>query len=295
MGLFSFLGNKKQESTSGKPEYNSGSEEDSRASSDRSTRSKKQLDGADKSSSDTALPEKKRARRRLIGAVALVLAAIIGLPMLFDSEQKPVSSDIAIQIPSADTPAPVTTPVAPDSQPVPKPPVAAGASSSGTVSVPTGSDQQEEFIALAPVPVPAPAPVTAQPAPAAPAIEARPVHKPEPKPEPTPKPEPKITAKIDEAARARAILEGRSVVVASAKTSSKFALQVAALTSQKSVDELQGKLQAAGIKSYTQKIGTQSGSPVRVRVGPFSSKEEAEKMHAKLVKLGFGGAVVPLD
>ena len=136
MGLFSFLGNKKQESTSGKPEYNSGFEEDSRACSGRSISSKKQLDGADKSSSDTALPEKKRARRRLIGAVALVLAAIIGLPMLFDSEQKPVSSDIAIQIPSADTPAPVTTPVAPDSQSVPNPPVAAGASSSGTVSVP---------------------------------------------------------------------------------------------------------------------------------------------------------------
>lgn len=297
MGLFSFLGNKKQESTSGKPEYNSGSEENFRASSDRSTRSKKQLDGADKSSSDTALPEKKRARRRLIGAVALVLAAIIGLPMLFDSEPKTVLTDIPIQIPSADTPEPVTTPAAPDSQSVPNPPDATGASSSGSVSVPTGLDQQEEFIALAPTPTPTPAiapPVTAtqpKPAPAAPAIEARPVPKPEPKPEP----KPKQAEKVDEAARARAILEGRNVTVASANTSSKFALQIAALTSQKSVDELQGKLKAAGIKSYTQKVGTQSGSPVRVRVGPFSSKEEAEKMHAKLVKLGFGGAVVPLN
>ncbi|MGV8898766.1 MAG: SPOR domain-containing protein [Burkholderiaceae bacterium] len=299
MGLFSFLGNKKQGSTSGKPEYNSGSEENSRGSSDRSTRSKKQLNGATQASSDTALPEKKRARRRLIGAVALVIAAIIVLPMLFDSEQKTVSNDIAIQIPSVDTPTPVKTPVVPDSKPVPNPPDAAGASSSGSVSVSTGLDQQEEFIALTPAPAPeiVPAPVTAstatQPAPMAPIPETRHVAKPEPKPEP--KPTPKQAEKVDESARARAILEGRSVTVATAKTSSKFALQVAALTSQKSVDELQGKLTAAGIKSYTQKAGTQSGSPIRVRVGPFSSKEEAEKMHAKMVKLGFGGAVVPLN
>ncbi|MEO8599659.1 MAG: SPOR domain-containing protein [bacterium] len=307
MGLFSFLGNKKQESTSGKPEYNSGSEENSRGSSDRSTRSKKQLNGATQASSDTALPEKKRARRRLIGAVALVLAAIIVLPMLFDTKQKALSSDISIQIPSVDTPAPVKTPVVPDSQPVPKPPDAASASSSGSVSVPTGLGQQEEFIALTPAPAPAPAiapaPVTAhtatQPAPMAPIPETRHVAKPEtkakPEPKQEPKPTPKQAEKVDESARARAILEGRSVTVATAKTSSKFALQVAALTSQKSVDELQGKLKAAGIKSYTQKVGTQSGSPIRVRVGPFSSKEEAEKMHAKMVKLGFGGAVVPLN
>ncbi len=51
---------------------------------------------------DPMLPEKKRARRRLIGATALVLAAIIGLPMIFDSEPKPLSDDIAIQIPSRD-------------------------------------------------------------------------------------------------------------------------------------------------------------------------------------------------
>ncbi|MGV8894737.1 MAG: SPOR domain-containing protein [Burkholderiaceae bacterium] len=306
MGLFSFLGNKKQGSTSGKPEYNSGSEENFRGSSDRSTRSKKQPNGATQTSSDTALPEKKRARRRLIGAVALVLAAIIVLPMLFDTQQKTASSDIAIQIPSVvDTPTPVKTPVAPDSQPVPNPPDAAGASSSGSVSVPAGLGQQEEFIALTPVPVPAPAPAPAiapapepantgtQPAPMAPIPETRHVAKPEPKPEP--KPTPKQAEKGDESARARAILEGRSVTVTTAKTSSQFALQVAALTSQKSVDELQGKLKAAGIKSYTQKAGAQSGSPIRVRVGPFSSKEEAEKMHAKMVKLGFGGAVVPLN
>jgi DedD protein len=49
---------------------------------------------------DPMLPEKKRARRRLVGARALALAAAVGLPMLLDSEPKPLAGDIAIQIPA---------------------------------------------------------------------------------------------------------------------------------------------------------------------------------------------------
>ena len=53
---------------------------------------------------DPVLPEKKRARRRLVGAIALALAVIIGLPMVLDSEPKPLAGDIAIQIPAKDKP-----------------------------------------------------------------------------------------------------------------------------------------------------------------------------------------------
>ena len=49
---------------------------------------------------DPTLPEKQRARRRLVGAIALVLAAIVILPMVLDSHPKPVTDDIAIDIPS---------------------------------------------------------------------------------------------------------------------------------------------------------------------------------------------------
>lgn len=49
---------------------------------------------------DPTLPEKQRARRRLVGAIALVLAAIVVLPMVLDSHPKPVTDDIAIDIPS---------------------------------------------------------------------------------------------------------------------------------------------------------------------------------------------------
>jgi DedD protein len=72
-------------------------------------------------------------------------------------------------------------------------------------------------------------------------------------------------------------------------------VQIAALATQEKVAELQGKLNDAGIKSYTQKVTTQSGTRIRVRVGPFASKEEAEKMRAKLVQLGYGGTLVPAN
>jgi DedD protein len=52
--------------------------------------------------SDEELQLKKRARRRLIGAIVLVTAVAVVLPMVLDSEQRPVSQNINIQIPSPD-------------------------------------------------------------------------------------------------------------------------------------------------------------------------------------------------
>lgn len=301
MSLFSFLGRKKkQESTSAAPGFTSRSEEESQAYRNRS---KKKPDNASQKSPTAVLPEKKRARRRLIGAIALVLAAIIGLPMLLDSEQKSVPDDIAIQIPSMDTPLPTA-----DSHPA-----SGGASFSGAVS--NGLEQQEEIIEPAQAPAtgkdiaptePEPAPPPPREAKPAPKItvQPKPEFKPKPdlkhesKPEHTLKPEPghepKNTVKIDETARARAILEGRVETAAPQKTPAKVTLQIAALATQEKVDELQGKLKAAGIASYTQKVATQSGTRIRVRVGSFGSKEDAEKMRARLVQLGYGGTIVPV-
>jgi DedD protein len=55
---------------------------------------------------------KRRGRRRLVGAVALVLAAVIVLPMVFDPEPRGTGSTVGVRIPSQDE-----TPFAP------KPPV----------------------------------------------------------------------------------------------------------------------------------------------------------------------------
>jgi len=53
--------------------------------------------------SDEELQLKRRARRRLIGAIVLVIAIIVVLPMILDSEPGPVSQDITVRIPSPDS------------------------------------------------------------------------------------------------------------------------------------------------------------------------------------------------
>jgi DedD protein len=55
---------------------------------------------------------KRRGRRRLVGAVALVLAAVIVLPMVFDPEPRGTAPSVSVRIPGEDE-----TPFAP------KPPV----------------------------------------------------------------------------------------------------------------------------------------------------------------------------
>ena len=53
---------------------------------------------------DPALPQKKRARRRLVGALAVCAAAAVVLPLVLDSEPRQVRPDLQVQIPSRDTP-----------------------------------------------------------------------------------------------------------------------------------------------------------------------------------------------
>ncbi|WFR78501.1 SPOR domain-containing protein [Janthinobacterium rivuli] len=274
-----------------------------------------------KEAPDPVLPEKKRARRRLVGAIALALGVAVGLPMLLDSEPKAPFNDIAIDIPSKEKA------VAPAPAPVPAVPAQAAAN---------GLDQSEEIVdtplppAAKPTPTPAPVLAAAQPAPVKPTyVEPKPEPKPvkvEPKPEPKheSKPEPKHESKpepkhevkpeakpepkpakpaqsADDAARALAILEGKPQDKPQEKVqdkahdagSGKFVVQVAALATQDKVDELQDKLREAGIKSYTQKVSSPAGERIRVRVGPFGSREDAEKTRAKLQKLGLGGSLVP--
>lgn len=96
--------------------------------------------------SDEELQLKRRARRRLIGAIVLVTVIIVALPMMLDSEPKPVSRDISVQIPSPDA-GTFTSKVVP----LPASKAAAGAS------------KVAESKAAATPPVPPPEPVKAAP------------------------------------------------------------------------------------------------------------------------------------
>lgn len=64
-------------------------------------------------------------------------------------------------------------------------------------------------------------------------------------------------------------------------------IQVAALTSQQKVNELQARLSKAGIPSHTQKVKSKNGEErIRVRIGPFSSKGEVDNACSRLRAMG---------
>ncbi len=277
MGLFSFLRKNKQESSVGKSDFYSQSDEEVSTG-----RTKRRQGSKREEAVDPVLPEKKRARRRLVGAIALVLAAIIGLPMILDSEPKPLADDIVIQIPSKDTPVPLAQGKATTAQKVSREPLAESLNPEEEVLEPVTSapraEVKTETKTVEPAKKTAPTPV----------VKAE---LPEPKVTTTP---PTIAKDdhSDEAARARAILEGKSSS-AENKAAGKVVLQVAALATQEKVNELQKKLQDAGLKSYTQKVATESGERIRVRIGPFANNADAEKARAKLIKIGLDAKLIP--
>jgi DedD protein len=208
---------------------------------------------------------RKRAKHRLIGAAVLVLIGVVGFPLLFDSQPRPVPVDIAIEIPAKQSVkplAPVTVAPAAPAAPAPAPatPVAPAA-----------------VAAVTPAPVAAPpAPVVAAPAPApvapAPAAAARPA---------------------DDSARAKALLEDKPVTTESAPEL-RLVVQVGAFSDVAKAREVRQKLEKAGFKTYTQVADSKEGKRTRVRVGPFSSKDEADKAAAKIKTLGLTVTILSL-
>lgn len=237
MGLFSFPGKNQQDADD---------DLDAPVKPRRSRRSQSQ----DEEPIDPMLPEKQRARRRLIGATALVLAAIIGLPMIFDADpNKPLADDVETQIPDKASPLP-------DSAAPP-------------VTLRPAPETLTSKVADTQAPIESPAP--------------EPVKKPKPNAEASDKPPAEKTAERKVSAdeeKPRAKDESR-----------KYVLQVAAVKSKAKAEELQNRLKQSGIKAYSQKITTKDGDRFRVRVGPFASREEAEKMHARVKKTGLNGNV----
>jgi DedD protein len=63
---------------------------------------------------------KRRGRRRLVGAVALVLAAVIVLPMVFDPEPKSTLPPVSVKIPGENETPFKPSPVKPAPKPAPK-------------------------------------------------------------------------------------------------------------------------------------------------------------------------------
>jgi DedD protein len=108
------------------------------------------------------------------------------------------------------------------------------------------------------------------------------------------KPEPKSENKPDakEAAKAKALLDGKEAP--NSGDAVRSVVQVGAYADLAKAKEARAKLESAGFKTYTQEIDTKDGKRIRVRVGPFATKEEADKTAEKIRKLNLQTSVLKL-
>ena len=233
------------------------------------------------------------ARRRLIGAVLLLGVGVIGFPMLFETQPRPIPVDIPIEIPRKESAAPLEVPPtrsAQRSQPpaeevlsekagdagreVPAPAAAAPKAASSSADKHDAeadkrhaaekreADKRERDRAAA-----------EQAAKAAAAAAAKPK---------------------DDTQRARALLEGKSDAKASEPAAGRFVVQVGAFADADAVRDARAKVEKLGLKTYTQVVETSGGKRTRVRVGPFSTRDEADKASSKMRSAGLAPAVLTL-
>ncbi len=215
----------------------------------------------------------KRSRRRLVGAAALALVAAIVLPMVMEGEPGFQSHDIEVRIPDQDADSTLARPIAgrtavePGAVPAPQ--------EQAAVTDPVDDAEAESTSVPSPSEAPPPvAMVKPQDPPAKPQAPAA---------KPTPAPQTK-----DEAERVRAILEGK-LAAAPAKPVSggSFVVQIGAFGEPTKAASVSGDLNKRGFASYTERAG-----PVtRVRVGPFASRDEAERAAERLRALNMSAVV----
>ena len=218
---------------------------------------------------------RRRARRRLVGAVAIALTAVVVVPMLFDPDPKPLGADVEINIPAQDTP------FEPESPAVNAPEPAAQAAEA---TLPEANDVAPDALPPQEKALPAPAVVSketksvaSKPASVEKALEKAVAVK------PAVKAEPKPTAKPDDSKNvAQAKTASKPAKADAAFASKGFYLQLGAFSSEPNAQALLKKVNDAGFKASLLATNGQ----YRVRVGPIAERDKAEQMAAKLKEKG---------
>jgi len=158
---------------------------------------------------------RRRGRRRLIGAIVLVILAVVFVPMILDSEPKRPQGQLSLDIPPKDTAPPLPPPVTPAK--------AAVQETKAPAVTPAKQETKPEAVAAAPK------------------------------------------------------LEG-------------FAVQVGAFKDEDKLAQARQKLASAKIPHFVERRGDLN----RLRAGPYSTREAAEKALASIKAASLNGQVVPL-
>ena len=207
---------------------------------------------------------RKRARRRLVGSVVLVIIAIIVFPMILERAPKQEGKEIEIIIPSENLPDESSAVVAPEDSV----PDTESASINATTGSGTESNTSKEVI-----------------------TEAEQIT--EKKSDLLIKPVQKKKEQAGRAVGSKGDSENNHKDKKSIVTIERFIVQLGAFSDSTKAKHQQRSLMSIGIKkAYTETIKNKNTEVTRVRIGPFSTREAAEKEQKKLRKLGIKGVVM---
>ena len=215
---------------------------------------------------------KKRARRRLVGAIALVLLMVTVLPMVLDDRAaKAPQQEIAITIPSQDG-TEFTSKIVPVSPEINSPLLPPTQAPVETKTVPSPESKAENS---------KPETAPASPATDLPITASKPAEK-------------ALTAEESsstEPPNNNSTLEKKPADPNSNKNNG-LSVQIGVFSDAANVKQLQQKLQNRGYKSYTEKLSTAKGEKIRLRVGPFATMADAESALTKIKDAGLPGLIV---
>jgi len=209
---------------------------------------------------------KKRARRRLVGAVALVLLMIVILPQVLQdrallAQQEPIK----ITMPVIASPA--------NQQPVSQD-VVVVAPQNSVEYIP--EDKVQDFKE------PVSEPIVVK------KIENKPAKEVDNKNQINaaiaPQVEKKVAVKTAETSKVE--------TQAPAKTQESFAVQVGVYSDVDNVKRLQEQLKQAGFATRTEKVKTPKGDSLRLKAGHFNSREDAVTALTKIKAIGLSGIVI---
>jgi len=213
----------------------------------------------------------------------LVIIGVVGFPLVFDTQPRPVSVDIAVDIPDRIK----TKPMVSASAATKQTPLATDAALSPKEEVVTSAKKEE-------TPIPSASQTTVAVTPTAPpatatAKTAEPLKTPE-----SAKADSKTSDTSTLAKTSSASLVPVTPSSSAAVEGPRFVVQIGAFAEDAKVKEVRLKLEKAGYKTYTNIANTKDGPRTRVRVGPFASKDEAEKMANKIKQLQLQPQVLTL-
>ena len=202
----------------------------------------------------------------LLPATVLVLLAVIGFPMLFDTQPRPVAVDIPIDIPDKQK-TPSQTPPAAMAGP-------AVAQEAGSVSHQASLGQREEVLSSGSSSLSSSSTVPSS----VPKLDTSAGHG-------NPAPEEKAAASTPDKPADKAAPDA---------STPRYVVQVGAYADEGKARDVRHRLEKVGLKTYTHVAETKEGKRTRVRIGPFASKDEADKAVAKVKSLNLQATVLTL-